>query len=452
MIFYINIMLFPWLTQSYWRDEAFTVLLAQHSFVDILKLSAQDFSPPLYTLILKLWMYVFGVSEIATRSLSMVFYILTVGIMVVMMRKVFVVSRINAMILTIPLALISPILSYYAFETRMYAMLACIATASWYFFLRKQTRFHLLMTIIGLYTHYFMILIIVTQLICSTFSWFRCKRKSRFSIPPNFIYAFIAFVPWLLLVTLFHQAKASEAFWISKPDVYQLFTIPGMLVTGFEKAFSFYYNLWPITYVVMGLIGFGLLVCYQSARIVNTDKKADWFEDNDTRHFVALCLWAFVPSVVIWIGSQLSTPLFLPRYLIVSAPALILLIALSLSHFRILFKVAGLVIIVFLLWRYQVLQIIFRTKEDMRGKIYAIRKTASPTDYLIVESELDYHIAQIYWFSKDNVRITKVKYIDIPSYVGKSLIPSSAVITPDQAKRLTGYTLNQAHQATPIIW
>ena len=66
-----------YLTQSLWRDEAFSVMLARHSLLDIVRLSAGDFTPPLYYILLHVWMTFFGSSEIAVRLLSFVFHIAT---------------------------------------------------------------------------------------------------------------------------------------------------------------------------------------------------------------------------------------------------------------------------------------------------------------------------------------------------------------------------------------
>ena len=63
-------------TQSLWRDEAFSYFLAKQSFLNILYLSSKDFTPPLYEFLLKTWIYFFGSSEIALRSLSLIAYLI----------------------------------------------------------------------------------------------------------------------------------------------------------------------------------------------------------------------------------------------------------------------------------------------------------------------------------------------------------------------------------------
>ena len=62
------------LRQSVWFDEAYSIMVAKRSASEIIRLSALDTHPPLYYLVLKIWANVFGWSELALRSLSVIFY------------------------------------------------------------------------------------------------------------------------------------------------------------------------------------------------------------------------------------------------------------------------------------------------------------------------------------------------------------------------------------------
>ncbi|PIW73452.1 hypothetical protein CO005_01355, partial [Candidatus Roizmanbacteria bacterium CG_4_8_14_3_um_filter_34_9] len=55
------------LTQPFWRDEAFSYFMAKKNIFEMLLLTAKDFNPPLYYFILHFWMNIFGSSEIALR-------------------------------------------------------------------------------------------------------------------------------------------------------------------------------------------------------------------------------------------------------------------------------------------------------------------------------------------------------------------------------------------------
>ena len=74
--------------------------------------------------------------------------------------------------------------------------------------------------------------------------------------------------------------------------------------------------------------------------------------------------------------------------------------------------------------------------------IETIKRHAKPTDYLIVESELDYHVAQVYWFDTTHVKIAGKTYQEIPDYVGKILIPESVILHKPYPK-IEGYVFGR---------
>jgi len=67
------------LNQSLWLDEATTAkVVSQFSFFNIIfKFSPFDFHPPLYYLFMKIWVSLFGLSEVSLRFPSIIFSLLT---------------------------------------------------------------------------------------------------------------------------------------------------------------------------------------------------------------------------------------------------------------------------------------------------------------------------------------------------------------------------------------
>lgn len=63
------------INQSFWLDEATSgIVIRNLNFSQIIsEFSPGDFHPPLYYFALKLWYLMFGSSEIALRSLSVIF-------------------------------------------------------------------------------------------------------------------------------------------------------------------------------------------------------------------------------------------------------------------------------------------------------------------------------------------------------------------------------------------
>lgn len=67
--------------KSIWRDEAFSLLLAQNSVIDIIRVTIQDFNPPIFYILLHFWIQIFGTSELMVRLLPLTFMLGTIVLM-----------------------------------------------------------------------------------------------------------------------------------------------------------------------------------------------------------------------------------------------------------------------------------------------------------------------------------------------------------------------------------
>jgi mannosyltransferase len=109
----------------YWIDEGLSVGIASHPLTDIPGVLRQDGSPPLYYLLLSVWMDVFGFGEADTHALS-------VGLAVLCVPAAFLAGRAmfgtRAGWIAALLAGMNPFLTYYAQESRMYALVALLST------------------------------------------------------------------------------------------------------------------------------------------------------------------------------------------------------------------------------------------------------------------------------------------------------------------------------------
>jgi uncharacterized membrane protein len=112
-----------------WLDEALTVNIAKVPLSQLHAALKEDGAPPLYYLLLHFWMLAFGTSDAAVRSLSGVLSCATVIVVFTVVRRVWG----NEVALFAAALLIgSSFATYYATETRMYAlvMLLC-ALGAW---------------------------------------------------------------------------------------------------------------------------------------------------------------------------------------------------------------------------------------------------------------------------------------------------------------------------------
>ena len=146
-----------YLTGQFWMDEALSVGISSHSLTAIPGVLRHDGSPPLYYLLLHVWMSVFGSSETATHALSLIFGILTVPVGAWVAWSLF---GVRAALIAAVLFALNPFLTAYSQETRMYtlmALLGLLATAGFiHGFIYRRRRYLILFAIcqaLMLYTH-----------------------------------------------------------------------------------------------------------------------------------------------------------------------------------------------------------------------------------------------------------------------------------------------------------
>src|SRR5919206_373486 len=109
---------------GYWIDEAISVGVASHDLGQIPGLLRQDGSPPLYYLLLHEWIALVGAGEAATRALSLLFATLAVPLSWWAGSAVF--DRRTGALAAVAAAA-CPFLTYYAQESRMYALVATVS-------------------------------------------------------------------------------------------------------------------------------------------------------------------------------------------------------------------------------------------------------------------------------------------------------------------------------------
>src|SRR3954468_15392003 len=108
------------LGSAYWIDEGLSVGIGPHPLFAIPGLLLKDGSPPLYYMLLHVWMGWFGTSEYATQSLSAIVGLLCVpaafwaGDVMIGPRVPWAAAA---------LAAINPFLTIHSFEARMYALM-----------------------------------------------------------------------------------------------------------------------------------------------------------------------------------------------------------------------------------------------------------------------------------------------------------------------------------------
>jgi uncharacterized membrane protein len=408
-------------TEGIWRDEAFSYLLAKRPVAEIIALTAKDFNPPLYYVVLHYWMELFGSSQVAMRSLSLVFF--TLGLFAVYETiKVIYGKTHRESLLYIALFALNPLVLFYAFEARMYTMLFFFAAAANFFFLRKRRVAYTVVTVLGLYTHYFMALVIAAHMVYILVHRTETKRTLTFfarTLAP-LVVSGLLFLPWFAYFVT-HNDSAGGEFWISRLKPRDLFIAPAYIYSGIDRDFwaplRDDLRLLPLLHAFTWYLLFILTLGVTATR----KRIASW---NLT---IFHTLGVIVPVVIV-MAADIVKPLFLPRYLIFVSSAISLLTIYVISQLKGPLKWTLLILAIAFGIQFQSIQMEYRNRDGFQDVARAIEKVIMPDDLVYVRSELDYMVAQ-YYLGEDRVYIYGKPYEDIPSYVGKILIPQNAVRT-----------------------
>ena len=337
---------------GFWIDEGISVGIAHEHWTSIPHLLRQDGSPPLYYLLLGIWVRLFGDSESATHTLSLVFGLLCVPLAFFAGRAIF--GRTTGIVCAI-LAALDPFLTYYAQETRMYeleAMLSLIVAWSYVEgILRARkawTVVFVLSTTALAYSHNWGLFLCV-GLAAATLAFAR-ERLRLFGAAA--LGVAVLYVLWL--PTLLFQAKHTGAPWSTRPSVHDLVLSAGAVIGG------------DAPWVVLVLIGgaaLGALVVHERT--------------SERQEIVTLATMTGVTIVVAFISSQIS-PAWTDRYFAVLFGPVVLLSGFAIVKARGL-GFAALVALVFLFAGYSVKD----DKENARGITAGVRPYLKPGELLI---------------------------------------------------------------------
>lgn len=285
---------------SLWGDEAWAATLAVKPFLKIIQLVSRDTSPPLYYLLLHSWMQIFGTSEIAIRTLSFLFF-LGMAFTVFLIGKHLWDKKTG--LLAALLTLTNPFLFSYAFEGRMYSLLALACTLSVYFFLKKNRLGFILATTAALYTHHFAIFAVIFEAIWALSESKSFKPKKIFNKLTDFFIIGLLYLPWFY--PLYYQTSlVASGFWLGRPTAKVLIQTARQFLVGSGDEF--------IRRLALGAVILALVT-------------RNWLKDKSKTIF--LLGWFATPLLLTFLISQRFQPIFYERYLLAAIPAALLVLA-----------------------------------------------------------------------------------------------------------------------------
>ncbi|MEI6222657.1 MAG: glycosyltransferase family 39 protein [bacterium] len=229
LIFIIGILVrLPYLSQSIWLDESYSVAVAGKSLRQIPLELAKDSSAPLHYYLLHFWMQAFGKSEVVVRSLSLLIGMLTLLVFFLIAKRLL---GDKAGLLATTLLATSPFHTEFSQETRMYSLLVLFSLLSTFFFLEmlNKRRYWLLLGVINgllILTHYWGFFLIETELLVAFWHTFTDKkRKSHWIVEmvKSAALSVVFFLPWFSV--FWQQLGNNPTSWMHL-DTYQLWFAP----------------------------------------------------------------------------------------------------------------------------------------------------------------------------------------------------------------------------------
>ena len=398
--------------QSLWRDEAFSVLVAEKPISFFF--GKLTFEPPFYYILLHFWIKIFGESEIAVRSLSFLAFALAIVVVIFWAEKLFKKHWLSWFL---PLFFfVNPMLLYYAFEARTYGWYIFFAVLSMYAYMEKKWRTFIVASVLGFYTHSFFILL---PAVCALhFAVIRLQKK-RVALRPSLIAhpmivslisIGLLIAPWLFVISkTFGVLKNS---WYFPVDFQLVRSVIGNVFLGYEGTPGY---LWNSTFIFSIILILSFILTLKSS--IRRERN------------LFFLLSVFFPLCIV-IGISFIKPIFVNRYVIFVSIAEIFLITFAIENMTNAFlqKLTASIfltgVIVFNIWYAP-----FHKKVDIRDTFAQINAVKTDKDVIFAHSPLVFFESIYYSKNRSQVYLFNPNEGAFPWYVGDILVSPSQMAT-----------------------
>lgn len=414
----------PILHQSYWRDEAFSVLLSLKSIKDIFFLTAKDVHPPLYYFFLHYWMKIFGDAEYVTRTFSFLTHLLIVLTCFFLIKhfiKNWKISLLGAFAV-----FLNPFLLEYAFDTTSYMFFALTVIMATLFYLKKNYVISALFLGLMVFSHNFGIFFFIPFLVY----WFYENRENWTKQLKGFFQLFgfsiLVFLGWS--VFLYKQwVKVASGYWIG-PKTSSIF------VDSFRVFFQGNPD-YPSRAMLYNLTLILVFLAFSYWVIRATKKK----EKNNIKKESLLLIFLFsIPFLIVYIISAYWVPIYHERYLIPALPIFIVWVVISL--FKLSKRSDSLscyifaFVVAYLLFSVQSSEELLRktTKPPINWGVKEVLSKVQSGDVIIPENNMNF-LETKYYVQKSGENIPVYAYSEkgfeeIPFYLGRVLFEKKEII------------------------
>ena len=369
-----------------WLDEQYTLLTLQNTPTQIWHiLLEQDAQPPFYYFSLYLWFSCFGLSVVSGKLYSII------GLLAIATLGLFPVRRLfgnKISLLFTAAALFLPYAFCIGTEIRMYTWATFFATGISIYTLsvlktcrRADWVFLAIFTILGMYTHYYVVLTALAAFgilfFEQLFSSFKTQRLP-FWITTGIITLFS--LPNLYILSIQFQRVQSD-FWITMYHTYQSLRI----------FYTYFFTLLPFNTFITVL----MILCW-SVIIIYTFFLIKTRKIKENRFFIYTFIIFFTPFLIGFLGSYLLRPLLIWKYIIPSMGSFALLLALSFGSLKRPYWL--LLILILTIESVLSFYISYIKKHDqgLFASIEFIKKNISPSQTIVASTLQNYFILELY--------------------------------------------------------
>jgi mannosyltransferase len=301
--------------QSLWFDELISLYLSTTDWISFWRtVSVREANMVLYYILLRFWVHV-GSSEFAIRALSVAFSVAAIPMVFLLGRRLFG-ARVGAMASV--LLAVNAFNIKYSQEARSYTLVLLLITAASLLFIRamenpsvRNWAWYCLAASAAFYAHLFTILVIIAHFGCILLlpNW-RSLRWKRYIIAGLAI-CLLDF-PLVLFIKTHNSGQLS---WVTRPTIHSLYVAFDML-TGSAGV-----------YLISAYLILLVFAAWNTFRAYGDSRQEAW-------KWLLLIVWFVFPIACILTFSFLRRPVFVPRYLIMCLPPLVLLAAAVISSLR----------------------------------------------------------------------------------------------------------------------
>ena len=300
--------------KGFWLDEALSVQRASAAWPVLWQdITSTQANMALYYVLLHWWIAL-GDSEMVVRGLSALFAVAAIPIVYRLTSVAF--GNRTALTAALLLALNSFFISY-AQEARGYSLAVLVSTLSTLCFVtaierpsRGRWTGHALVSSLALYTHFFCALVILAQ--AASLVFMRRRQIPWRGLLGSGAAIAVAAMPLVWFVAF---NDVGQIDWVPAPRALDLYLLFATLAGGG----------WALPALCALAILGGVMLSLRD-RIDTADPLQRW------RVALLIC-WLIVPAAVAY-GTSAAKPVFETRFLIVSLPAFVMLVALGLTRLR----------------------------------------------------------------------------------------------------------------------